>query len=178
MTDYFECTPVGLEFLEQTRNVFKAEEIIRATPDQIFEVFEDPHSWTVWALPIQHVEWTSPKPFGIGTTRTVSMMGGMDGYEEFIAWQPGERMAFTFIGCNKDATESFIEDYRVTDLGDGSCRVEWYMAMEPRGFSRHMMWLTRPLMRLANRRMFRNFRLYTEAYASEQLQNLTKNSVE
>ena len=67
--EYAECTRVGLEFLEHTENVFKAEEIIRATPEQIFavfeEVFEDAHAWTVWALPIQHVEWTSPKPFGV-----------------------------------------------------------------------------------------------------------------
>ena len=167
MTDYFECTPVGLEFLEQTSNVFKAEEVVRASPEAIFEVFEDARSWTVWALPIQKVEWTSPKPFGVGTTRSVHMMGGMVGYEEFIAWEPGKRMAFTFVGCSKQATEKFLEDYRVTDLGNGSCRVEWYMAMETRGFSRHMMWMTRPLMRFANRRMFKKFREYTENYAAQ-----------
>ena len=166
MSDYFECTPVGLDFLEQTKNVFKAEEIVKASPGQIFEVFEDAHAWTVWAMPIQKVEWTSPRPFGVGTTRTVSMMGGMDGYEEFIAWEPGKRMAFTFVGCSKDSTDKFLEDYRVTDLGDGSCRVEWHMAMETRGASRHMMFLTRPLMRLANRSMFKKFRKYTEAYAA------------
>lgn len=166
MSDYFECTPVGLDFLEQTKNVFKAEEIVKASPEQIFEVFEDAHAWTVWAMPIQKVEWTSPRPFGVGTTRTVSMMGGMDGYEEFIAWEPGKRMAFTFVGCSKDSTDKFLEDYRVTDLSDGSCRVEWHMAMETRGASRHMMFLTRPLMRLANRSMFKKFRKYTEAYAA------------
>jgi hypothetical protein len=166
MSEYFECTKVGLEFLDQTRNVFRVEEIVRATPEQVFEVFEDAHAWTVWAMPIQKVEWTSPKPFGVGTTRTVSMMGGMDGYEEFIAWERGKRMAFSFVGCSKDATEKFLEDYRVTDLGDGRCRVEWYMAMEPRGFSRHLMWMTRPIMRMANRRMFRKFREYTENYAA------------
>ncbi|MEP4146572.1 MAG: SRPBCC family protein [Halioglobus sp.] len=169
MSDYFECTPVGLDFLEHTKNVFKAEEVVKASPEQIFEVFEDAHSWTVWAMPIQKVEWTSPKPFCVGTTRTVSMMGGMDGYEEFIAWERGKRMAFTFVGCNKEATEKFLEDYRVTDLGDGSCRVEWYMAMETRGASRHMMWLTRPLMRMANRSMFKKFRKFTEEYAAKQL---------
>ncbi len=166
MSEYFECTKVGLEFLEQTRNVFKAEEIIRATPEQIFAVFEDARAWTEWALPIQQVEWTSPRPFGVGTTRTVSMMGGLEGYEEFIAWEPGSRMAFTFVGSNKPATEKFLEDYRVTDLGDGTCRVEWYMALEPLGFSRNMMWITRPIMRMANRRMFRKFKVYVEDYAS------------
>ena len=172
MSDYFECTPVGLEFLSQTKNVFKSVELIKASPTQIFDVFEDSHSWTVWAMPIKNVEWTSPKPFEVGTTRTVSMMGDMDAYEEFVAWEHGKRMAFTFVGCSKDATESFLEDYRVTDLGDGTSRVEWYMAMEPRGFSRHMMWLTRPLMRFANRRMFRKFAKYVEEYAARELQGV------
>jgi hypothetical protein len=164
---YVECTKVGLEFLEHSANVFKAEEIIRATPEQIFDIFEDAHAWTIWALPIQNVEWTSPKPFGVGTTRTVSMMGGLAGYEEFIAWERGKRMAFTFVGCTQKTVESFIEDYRVTDLGDGTCRAEWYMAIETRGFSARMMWLTRPIMRLANRWMFARFKRYAEAYAAQ-----------
>jgi hypothetical protein len=78
-------------------------------------------------------------------------------------------MAFSFLGCSKDATSKFLEDYRVTDLGNGSCRVEWYMAMEVKGFSRHVMFFTRPIMRLANRAMFRKFRKYAEAYAAGEL---------
>ena len=77
-------------------------------------------------------------------------------------------MAFTFVGASKNAVEKFLEDYRVEDLGDGRCRVEWRMAMEVRGFSRHLMFLTRPLMRLANRRMFRKFREYTERYVTNE----------
>ena len=166
MSDYFPCTPVELDFLEQTPNVFVATEVVRATPRQIFEVFEDAQAWTVWAMPIQKVEWTSPRPYGVGTTRSVHMMGGLIGHERFIAWEPGRRMAFTFIGASKDATEKFLEDYRVEDLGNGTCRVQWYMAMEPKGFSRHLMFLTRPLMRFAVRSMFRKFRQYTEDYAA------------
>ena len=169
MSEYFECTKVGVEFLEQTRNIFVATETIKATPEQIFDVFEDAHAWTVWAMPIQKVEWTSPKPYGVGTTRSVHMMGNMIGHEEFVEWERGKRMAFSFVGCSKNVTEKFIEDYRVTDLGDGSCKVEWHMAMETRGFSGHMMFLTRPLMRMANRRMFKKFKQYAEAYAADAL---------
>ncbi|MEM9254144.1 MAG: SRPBCC family protein [Pseudomonadota bacterium] len=169
MTEKFDCTPVGIDFLEQTRNLFLAEEVVRATPEQIFDVFEDAHAWTVWAMPIQKVVWTSPQPYGVGTTRSVHMMGGLIGYEEFIEWDRGKRMAFTFLADNKGATEKFLEDYRVLDLGDGTCRVQWYMAMEPRGFSRHMMFLTRPVMRIVNQRMFGKFRKYVEAYAQGEL---------
>ncbi len=165
VSEYFGCTPVGLDFLEQSPNVFLSEEVVRATPEQIFDVFEDANAWTVWAMPIQKVEWTSPQPYGIGTTRSVHMMGGLIGYEEFVAWERGKRMAFTFVGASKPATEKFLEDYRVTDLGDGRCRVQWYMALEVKGFSRHLSFLTRPIMRALNRRMFRKFKNYTEAYA-------------
>ncbi|MCB1843276.1 MAG: SRPBCC family protein [Halioglobus sp.] len=166
MSDYFECTPVGLDFLDKTPNVYKAEEIVRATPEQIFDVFEDEIAWTVWAPPIQRVEWTSPKPFGVGTTRTVYMMGGMTGYEEFIAWEKGKRMAFTFLACSKDNPGKFLEDYRVTDLGDGTCRVEWYMAMEARGGPGWTDALMRPFMRAGNRWMFRRFKKYVEKTVS------------
>ena len=165
MSDYYEFTPVGLEFLEQTKNVYRSEVVVKATPEQIFEVFEDDVAWTVWALPIQRVEWTSPKPFGVGTTRTVYMMGDMNGYEEFIAWEPGKRMAFTFLGCSKENPEKFLEDYRVTDLGNGTCRVVWYMAMDKRGEPKWTDALTRPIMRMANQWMFKKFKKYTEEYA-------------
>jgi hypothetical protein len=117
-------------------------------------------------MPIQKVEWTSPKPFGVGTTRTVHLMGNMNAFEEFVEWERGKRMAFTFVGCSKNATDKFIEDYRVIDLGDGRCKVQWYLAMEPRGFSRHLVFLTRPIMRMANRSMFAKFKKVVEAHAA------------
>ena len=162
----YACKKVGLDFLQTAKHRFYAEETIAATPEQIFEIFEDAHSWTVWATPIRKVEWTSPKPFGIGTTRTVSMIGGLVGEEEFIAWVPGQRMAFCFTGMSKNSTESFAEDYQVADLGNGTCWVEWIMAMQPRGFSNVVLAIFAPLMGWFNRKMFSNFRKYVEAQAS------------
>ena len=164
MSSRIPCTAVNLEFFERAPYCFTATEIVRASPARIFEVFEDAHAWTVWADPIQHVEWTSPKPFGLGTTRTVTMSGGMVGWEEFIAWEPGKRMAFCFTHVAKDNIESFAEDYVVEDLGDGRCRVTWRMAMAPKGASKLFMPIFKPLLGFFIRRMFRKFRIYTENY--------------
>ena len=65
-----ECRKVGPSFFASAPARFEATVEVEATPQKIFEVFEDAHAWTVWALPIKKVEWTSPKPFGVGTTRT------------------------------------------------------------------------------------------------------------
>lgn len=163
MEERFECKSVGMEFFESAPFVFTAQEEIAATPEQVFDAFEDAHSWTVWAAPIQNVEWTSPKPFGLGTTRTVSMSGGLVGWETFIAWERGQRMAFCFTHISQDNVESFAEDYEVEDLGNGRCRVTWRMAMAPKGSSRLVMKMIRPVMAWFNRRMFRKFKQLVEA---------------
>ncbi len=81
----------------------------------------DPESWAVW-LPITKVIWTSPKPFGIGTTRTVEL--GKDSIEEtFFGWEEGRHMAFRFERSTLPVN-AFAEDYRITDTADG-CELAW-----------------------------------------------------
>jgi hypothetical protein len=137
---------IDMTFFQTSRFSFPATVELECTPEQLFQVFEDARAWTQWAGAIQHVEWTSPRPFGVGTTRTVTLAGGMLGYEEFIAWERGKRMAFKFTHCNKNSLSAFAEDYVVTDLGHGRCRLVWTMAMQPRGASAVIMTLFKPLM--------------------------------
>ncbi len=158
----YECKMVGLEFLNTAKYCYCTEEIITATPKQIFEVLEDPDSWTVWVPIIERVEWTSPKPFGVGTTRTVFMSGGAEAHEEFIAWVPGKRMAFCFSAMSQNMMESFAEDYQVSDLGDGRCKLRWFTAMQPKGIGKLTLLLFNPLMPWFGRKWLGNFRQYVE----------------
>jgi carbon monoxide dehydrogenase subunit G len=156
------CRDVGLDFVEHAPFRYVAEVTVRATPEQIFEVFEDAEAWVVWALPIQKVEWTSPKPFGVGTTRTVSMTGGMVGDEIFIAWERGRRMAFRFTAASMPGVGAFAEDYQVTELGDRRCRVRWVMALEPTGANAVVMRFTGWMVGFGLQFMLGRFRSYVE----------------
>ncbi len=158
-----QCDKVGPEIFEKARFCFRAHEIIQATPERIFAVFQDGPSWSRWALPITGVEWTSPFPLEVGSTRTVSMTGGLDGFEEFIVWDPPRRMAFRFNEVSKPGVSAFAEDYRVHDLGDGRSLVEWSMAMEPDGPSARTFPITAPLLGAGVRFMLRRFRRYVES---------------
>jgi hypothetical protein len=155
--DKHPCTAVTTDFFHTAPHVYRAEVEINATPDRIFEYFEDAHSWTLWADPINKVEWTSPQPFGLGTTRTVYMQGDMVGWETFIAWERGKHMSFCFTEMSKPMNESFAEDYKVTDLGNGRCKVVWQMAMQPKGFSRFITPLIGPIMRRMLQKWLNNF---------------------
>lgn len=156
------CKVIDMAYFQTAPARFSASVEVRATPAQVFEVFEDAHAWTVWADPIQKVEWTSPKPYGLGTTRTVSMSGGMVGDEEFIAWEPGKRMAFRFTEATMGNVEAFGEDYVVEDLGGGLVRVTWTMAMSPTGISKPFIKLFGFVMRAMLRKFMRQFKAYVE----------------
>lgn len=126
----FDCEKVGLEFFDTAPTCHRATKEIAATPEQIFAVLLDADSWVKWAMPITGVDWTSGFPIEVGSTRTVHMRGGLIGYEEFIAYEHGRRMAFRFNEVSKDGVQAFAEDYQVTELSPGRCRIEWTMAMK------------------------------------------------
>lgn len=104
---------------------------LACTPDELFDVFEDAGSWPRWVPAIRAVEWTSDLPPRVGTTRTVHLVGGVQVRERFTAWERGRRMQFVFTSVPTGGIAGFGEDYRVTDLGDGRCRLWWLMALLP-----------------------------------------------
>jgi uncharacterized protein YndB with AHSA1/START domain len=157
------CEKVDFGYLDTAPFRFTASETISASPEAVFAVFLDAEAWTRWVFAITRVEWTSPFPLHVGSTRTVHMRGGLSGYEEFLAWEPGRRMTFRFNAMSKPGAKAFAEDYQVTDLGDGRCRVDWVMAMTPAGAGRHTMKVLKPFMAAFVRRTLANFRRYVES---------------
>jgi len=161
MTDRFPCRRIDMSYFDTAPIRFTNSIEINATPQKIFDVFEDPESWPVWATVINKVTWTSPRPFGIGTTRTVDTQGNIIGHEEFIAWEHGKRMAFRFNESSKPGTDAFGEDYIVEPTANG-CRVTWTVAMSPTGAGRFVMPIFKPVMKMVFGRFLKNLKKYAE----------------
>ena len=146
---YFECRPFGMAEFDTAPYRYVTNVDLPCTPDALFDVFEDPASWPYWAVGIKKVEWTSPKPFRAGTTRTVTFADGTEVYERFIEWERGRGLAFVLDGHSSEIWHSFGERYRVRDLGSGRCHFEWTVCYEPRGaFAKAHPWV-KPAMALA-----------------------------
>ncbi len=161
-TDRHEMDKVDLSYFTTAPFIFRSEVTIRCTPQQLFSSFEDADAWPAWAMPITKVKWTSPQPYGIGTTRSVSMLGGMIGHEEFLAWEPYTHMAFRFNQCNKKAISAFAEDYRVTDIENGLVRVVWTVGMSPTGAGAFIMKFTRGLLAFGLQHTLKGLKKYME----------------
>jgi hypothetical protein len=157
-----ECKPLTLDDFDRLDDSFRFETILGATPERVFEVFEDAESWPVWAGAIKNVTWTSPKPFTVGTTRDVDITGGLIAHERFFVWEPPRRMAFYFVGTNKPAVTSLAEYYELQPLGDGRSRFIWRVAFESRSFMRYLSPLLRPAVRIFMGRIVKGLERYVQ----------------
>ncbi|MGB8331811.1 MAG: SRPBCC family protein [Polyangiales bacterium] len=154
------CRPLTLDAFDRLDDSFRFETTLDATPERVFAVFEDPDSWPVWAGAIRKVTWTSRKPFGVGTSRDVEIVGGLTAHERFFVWEPPHRMAFYFEGTNKPAVSSLAEYYELRALDGGRTRFVWRVAYEPRSFMRYLSAPLRPLVRLMGARIVRGLERY------------------
>ena len=162
MSRTYPCEHVDLDFVDRAPFRFVSTVDLAITPEQLFEVLSDAASWPQWATIITNVEWTSPEPRGIGTTRTVTMRGNIVGDEEFLAWEPHSHMAFRFNTSTSNAISAFAEDYRGVETADG-CHLTWVLAIKPNGLAGRIgMTVGRPVMAWLFQRFLHNLRRYTD----------------
>ena len=135
-------------FLETAPAIGHLIQTIPASTEATFRCLEDPDSWPQWIGAITGVEWTSPRPFGVGTTRTVTIRPGGSIEEEFFLWEDGRRMSFYFTRCGLPFFSAFAEDYQLSPRGKDGCELRWSWAFEGAGLFRSM----QPLLNAAFKR--------------------------
>ncbi len=160
-TEMYPCDRVGLDFIVSAVNRFSNSVELNITPEQLFEVLADASSWPKWAKVITNVEWTTPEPRGVGTMRTVTMMGGLLGAEEFLAWEEHTMFAFRFNEASEKRIKAFAERYDVVPTDNG-CRLTWTLALEVTGAARFTLAPSKPLLNVGFKWFLKNLRAYTD----------------
>jgi carbon monoxide dehydrogenase subunit G len=162
MAKRYPCERVDLDFVDTARYRFVSTVDLAITPEELFEVLSEADSWSRWATALADVKWTSPEPYGLGTTRTVTMRGGAVNDAEFVAWEPYSHMAFRLNQSTTKGLAAFVEDYQVQETPSG-CHLTWTVAITPRGLiTRLGMFVFRPVMARVFRRFAGNLRRCTD----------------
>jgi hypothetical protein len=108
-----------------------------------------------WCRMLTGATWTSPRPFGVGTTRTIGVAGGalrID--EQFFRWEEGRRKSFFVTSASLPVFKRFAEDYLVEETGPAACRFTWVVASQPSAAGRP----GSPLNKLVTRSLFADTR--------------------
>lgn len=103
-----------------------------APPERVWESLASDASLSAWGPTISKVTWTTPRPFGLGSTREVVLAPGLTRVRErFFRWDEGRGYSFYVYEANAPLFRRFAEDYVLTPDGDGT-RFVWTVAFEPK----------------------------------------------
>jgi hypothetical protein len=128
--------------------------------ERVWESLTSDRALADWGLGRNKLEWTTPRPFGVGTTREVVLPGrSMAVRERFFRWEEGHRKTFYAYEANRPLLTGFAEDYLVEKTTNGS-RFTWTIAMEPTAKSRLLFKASDPFNKLA----FRALPMRAKAY--------------
>jgi hypothetical protein len=131
--EMYPLEPAGEDLLRRAQAHSVAEREYPIAAERLFAMFEEGSSWCEFFPVIRKVEWTSPRPFDVGTTRTVTVIGGVRLDEVFWAWKPGSRMGFAISAASNRAIHGLVELYDFIPLDDQRCKLRWEMGMELSG---------------------------------------------
>jgi hypothetical protein len=127
VTMVFKLEPCDASLFEAAPTRFcDAMEIERPAPDVWRELIAD--GALGWCRALAGAQWTSPRPFGVGTTRTMRVAGALVIHENFFRWEEGRRKSFYVVEANLPLFKYFGEDYLVEEMGPDACRFTWTMA--------------------------------------------------
>jgi hypothetical protein len=90
-----------------------------------------------WCRMLTSITWTSPRPFGVGTTRTARVgRGALTINERFFRWEEGRRKSFYVVEASLPLFRRLGEDYLVEETSATTCQFTWTLAAEPRPAAR------------------------------------------
>jgi hypothetical protein len=131
MARWHPLEPADDEFFTSAPHVFRYQKRFAATPEQVWESLTSDVSIAAWGPTIKEVKWTSPRPFGVGTTRDVVAPGGSTMRERYFRWDEGHSHAFYVYESSLPLLRRFAEDYIVEPDG-AETLFTWVVAIEPK----------------------------------------------
>ena len=137
----FRLRAEDLSFVDRAPVVVRAETRVDASPAAVWPAFADAAAWPQWFGGMQDAHYTSPAPHGVGSTRSVRVMG-LVADETILAFDPEKCFAFRVDAANAPVFDALVELVTLEPAAGGT-RVVYRQALGPKPWLR---WLL-PLLR-------------------------------
>jgi hypothetical protein len=139
-------TPLALDDYSEQPFRFTATAKLDADPIAVFAELGD---MSLWFPLMRRSVWKTAATSGVGAEREVDVRTFGKFRERMLAWDPGERIAFTMIGTTSPLVERMAEDWRVS-RDDIYTRLDWTVVAKPTLLGR----VATPALRAALRMIF------------------------
>jgi hypothetical protein len=132
MTRWYPLEPADEKIFSTASQIYRFPVRLKVKPERVWESIASDESLAAWGLGVRRLTWTSPRPFGVGTTREVVLpLGSMTVREQFFRWDEGKGYSFFVASTNRPGIKQFAEDYVIEADGDGTL-FTWTIAIEPK----------------------------------------------
>lgn len=153
MARWYPLEPTDATVFDTAKHVFRYRRRFDAPPDVVWTSLASDHSLADWGSSVQSVTWTTPRPFGVGTTREVALAPGLARVREhFFRWDEGSGYSFYVYEANAPLFRRFAEDYSVAADGSGTV-FDWTVAIDPKSALRLPFQVLAPVLKAAFGRM-------------------------
>jgi Polyketide cyclase / dehydrase and lipid transport len=132
MTRWYPLESADADLFTTAPHIYRYEKRFAAPPDKVWESLTSDASLAAWGPSVKEVNWSSPRPFGVGTTREVVLIGGPRVQERFFRWDEGRCYSFEVLQANAPIFRRFAEDYVVEPDGGAGTLFTWTVAIEPK----------------------------------------------
>ncbi|MCB1030590.1 MAG: SRPBCC family protein [Acidimicrobiales bacterium] len=123
-----------IDFVDTAPLMVEASNIVSATPREVWAAIVDYPRWVEWFPRVDACEPTSEPPTGVGSTRDVTLKGGLGVIaEKFIVWDELSCWAFT-VTSGPPVFSSIVERITIEPVDDHRTRVTYRMALAPKWF--------------------------------------------
>ncbi|MGH3737163.1 MAG: SRPBCC family protein [Micromonosporaceae bacterium] len=134
MPRWYDLQPCDEEFFDSARYLYRYPMELPVPPEQVWEGMTG-NPPLPWCRLLHDGRYTSERPYGVGTTRTVGVARGVLRLRErFFRWEEGGRQSFSVEQASLPAFRRFGEDY-LLEPTDTGCRFTWTFALEPGGLT-------------------------------------------
>lgn len=144
MARFTPLVPQTLEWTASAPVTLVGRATSPASPEAVFAELSDHERWPEWFPNVKKVEVLGPAS-GVGARRRVHIPGSVV-EEEFIAWEPGSRWAFTGTAARPGFLRSLVEDCQLVATTTGGTDITYAMHIEPAARFRPLVALARPVM--------------------------------
>lgn len=132
MTRWYPLETADADFLASAPYIFHYQKRLPAPPEKVWASLISDESLTAWSPMLKEITWTSPRPFGVGTTREVAPPAGPRVRERYFHWDEGRSQSFYVYESSMPLFRRFAEDYVVEPDGADTL-FTWTVAVEPKG---------------------------------------------
>lgn len=120
-------TPVALDEYDEQPFRFTATAKLDADPIAVFAELGD---MSLWFPLMRRSVWKTGATSGVGAEREVDVMTFGRFRERMLAWDAGERVAFTMTGTTSPLMERMAEEWRIS-REDIYTRLDWIVVGKP-----------------------------------------------